>query len=44
MKKFYISPLVSETEMSVELGFCQSPAGAQLGIDRNQFYDAAEED
>lgn len=24
MKKFYVSPLVSEIEMSVELGFCQS--------------------
>ncbi len=26
MKKLYVSPLVSEIEMSVELGFCQSKA------------------
>ena len=44
MKKFYISPLVSETEMSVELGFCNSPAGLNLSLDRNQFYDAQEEE
>ena len=44
MKKFYISPLVSEIEMSVELGFCQSPAGFNLSLDRNQFYDAQEEE
>ena len=44
MKKFYISPLVSEIEMSVELGFCQSPVGLSVSLDRNQFYDAQEED
>ena len=29
MKKLYVSPLVSEIEMGVELGFCQSPARAK---------------
>lgn len=38
MKKSYISPLVSETEMSVELGFCKSPAGANLAFG-DRFYD-----
>lgn len=38
MKKFYISPLVSEVEMSVELGFCQSPAGAKMNFG-DSFYD-----
>ena len=32
MKKSYISPLVSEIEVSVELGFCQSPAGANFAL------------
>ena len=38
MKKSYISPLVSEIEMSVELGFCKSPAGANLALG-DRFYD-----
>lgn len=38
MKKSYISPLVSEIEMSVELGFCKSPAGANLAFG-DKFYD-----
>ncbi len=45
MKKFYISPLVSEVEMSVELGFCQSPAGAKVSF--GDYFDngsLAEED
>lgn len=32
MKKFYVSPLVSEIGMSVELGFCQSTAGAKMSF------------
>lgn len=38
MKKSYVSPLVSEIEMSVELGFCKSPAGANLAFG-DKFYD-----
>lgn len=38
MKKSYISPLVSEIEMSVELGFCKSPAGANRAFG-DRFYD-----
>ena len=38
MKKSYISPLVSEIEMSVELDFCKSPAGANLAFG-DRFYD-----
>lgn len=38
MKKSYISPLVSEIEMSVELGFCKSPAGVNLAFG-DRFYD-----
>lgn len=38
MKKSYISPLVSEIEMSVELGFCKSLAGANLAFG-DRFYD-----
>ncbi len=38
MKKSYISPLVSEIEMSVELGFCKSPARANLAFG-DRFYD-----
>lgn len=29
MKKLYVSPLVSEIEMGVELGFCASPVEAK---------------
>lgn len=45
MKKSYISPLVSEIEMSVELGFCKSPDGANLAFG-DRFYDSvvSEED
>ena len=45
MKKSYISPLVSEIEMSVELGFCTSQAGANLAFG-DRFYDnvVSEED
>lgn len=45
MKKSYVSPLVSEIEMSVELGFCQSPARANLAFG-DRFYDnvVSEED
>lgn len=45
MKKSYISPLVSEIEMSVELGFCQSPTGANFALG-DRFYDnvVSEED
>lgn len=45
MKKSYISPLVSEIEMGVELGFCKSPAGANLAFG-DRFYDnvVSEED
>lgn len=45
MKKSYVSPLVSEIEMSVELGFCQSHAGANLAFG-DRFYDnvVSEED
>ncbi len=45
MKKSYVSPLVSEIEMSVELGFCQSPTGANLAFG-DRFYDkvVSEED
>lgn len=38
MKKSYISPLVSEIEMSVELGFCKSPAEVNLAFG-DRFYD-----
>ena len=38
MKKSYISPLVSEIEMSVDLCFCKSPAGANLAFG-DRFYD-----
>lgn len=45
MKKSYVSPLVSEIEMSVELGFCQSPTEANLAFG-DRFYDnvVSEED
>ncbi len=45
MKKSYISPLVSEIEMSVELGFCKPLAGANLAFG-DRFYDnvVSEED
>ena len=45
MKKSYISQLVSEIEMSVELGFCKSLAGANLAFG-DRFYDnvVSEED
>lgn len=45
MKKSYISPLVSDIVMSVELGFCKSPAGANLALG-DRFYDnvVSEED
>lgn len=45
MKKSYISPLVSDIVMSVELGFCQSPAGANFALG-DRFYDnvVSEED
>ena len=41
MKKSYVSPLVSEIEMSV----CQSPTGANLAFE-DRFYDnvVSEED
>lgn len=45
MKKSYVSPLVSEIEMSVELGFCQSPTEVNLAFG-DRFYDnvVSEED
>ena len=45
MKKSYVSPLVSEIEMSVELGFCQSLTGVNLAF-WDRFYDnvVSEED
>jgi len=45
MKKFYISPLVSEVEMSVELGFCTS-TGQVSGpsFSKNEIFGEAIED
>ena len=45
MKKFYVSPLVSEIEMGVELGFCQSYGCANASFGVNEYFgDASEEE
>ncbi len=45
MKKFYVSPLVSEIEMGVELGFCQSGEGVFTSFNSSEYFnDDTEED
>ena len=40
MKKIYFSPLIHETVVGVEVGFCGSPASAYVNFSTNSKYDS----